>query len=129
MRSLNKRKAKSKYLAELEEAYYPGKPVRAAGNFGREDPAASGWSLGYHGTESDLETDRHGTSFDDLNKAAMSDFFRAVPYRDTVCTLCEKSVALAFDIPVENFHARTRCSADVALARQIAMYLSQTICC
>ena len=65
--------------------------------------------------------------FEDLNTEALNDIVRAVPYRDAVCTLCEKTVALAFDIPLSGFHARTRCSAQVALARQIAMYLAHTI--
>ena len=50
----------------------------------------------------------------------------ATPYREAVCTLCEKTVALALDIPLASLQARTRCNADIALARQIAMYLCHT---
>ncbi|MEP1206705.1 MAG: helix-turn-helix domain-containing protein [Rhizobiaceae bacterium] len=58
--------------------------------------------------------------------ASMVRFARTHLYRDTVCTLCEKTVSLALDIPLDSFQARTRCTAEVALARQIAMYLCHT---
>lgn len=48
------------------------------------------------------------------------------PYRDAVCDLCEKTVAMALGVPLNRLRARTRCNADVALARQIAMYLCHT---
>ena len=47
-------------------------------------------------------------------------------YRDAICDLCKKVVSLALLIPIEALDARTRMSADVALARQVAMYLSNT---
>lgn len=47
-------------------------------------------------------------------------------YRDIICGMCERTVALALNIPLSRMQARTRCNADVALARQIAMYLSHT---
>lgn len=61
-----------------------------------------------------------------LNCSSMVEFARTHLYRDTVCTLCEKTVALALDIPLDQFQARTRCGAQIALARQIAMYLCHT---
>lgn len=48
-------------------------------------------------------------------------------FRDAVCDLCEKTVSLALDIPLSALQAKTRQSPDVALARQIAMYLSHTM--
>ena len=51
---------------------------------------------------------------------------RAVPVRDLVCGLCEKTVAVALDIPLSRMRSQTRSSADAALARQIAMYLCHT---
>ena len=48
-------------------------------------------------------------------------------YRDAACDLCEKTVSLALDIPLAALRAKTRQSPDVALARQIAMYLSHTM--
>ena len=67
---------------------------------------------------------------DDCNpppdNSAMLRFARNHLYRDKVCALCEKTVALALDIPLNRVQARTRCSADAALARQIAMYLCHT---
>lgn len=38
--------------------------------------------------------------------------------------LAQQAVAYAFDVPVEEIAAPTRRSADVALARQVAMYLA-----
>ena len=55
------------------------------------------------------------------------DVSRTVPYRDAVCGLCERAVAMAFAIPLETLRAPTRCGAEIALARQVAMYLSHTI--
>ena len=71
--------------------------------------------------------DRAGEADDPpTGPSSMVRFARTHLYRDTVCTLCEKTVALALGIPLSRFHSRTRCSADAALARQIAMYLRHT---
>lgn len=51
---------------------------------------------------------------------------KPVLYRDAVCSLCEKTVSLALAVPLSSVQARTRSTADVALARQIAMYLCNT---
>ena len=48
-------------------------------------------------------------------------------YRDIVCELCERTVSLALNVPLAGLQARTRLKADVALARQIAMYLCNTV--
>ena len=58
--------------------------------------------------------------------SAMVRYARTHLYRDIICTLCEKTVALALDIPVSRVQSRTRCSAEATLARQIAMYLCHT---
>ncbi len=50
----------------------------------------------------------------------------ATPYREAVCDLCEKTVSLALTVPLASMQAKTRCCADIALARQIAMYLCHT---
>ena len=52
--------------------------------------------------------------------------FGNVSYRDAVCALCEKTVSLALSIPLDNLQAPTRCTAEAAHARQIAMYLCHT---
>ncbi|NRB30240.1 MAG: hypothetical protein HRU27_06565 [Rhizobiaceae bacterium] len=75
-----------------------------------------------HKSESPQPTSRAEHPHD----AALADKIGAIPYRDAVCTLCEKVVALAFDMPFECFHQRSRSRADVTLARQIAMYLAHT---
>ncbi len=49
-----------------------------------------------------------------------------VGYRDAVCGLCEKTVSLVLNVPLAGLQARNRCKADVALARQVAMYLCHT---
>ena len=49
-----------------------------------------------------------------------------LPYREAVCALCEKTVSLALNITLESLQAKTRCNAEIALARQIAMYLCHT---
>jgi hypothetical protein len=94
----------------------------------RQDRHLSADETHHAGASRHASEDSHQpASFDELNSAALHDIMGAVPYRDAVCTLCEKTVALAFDIPVTRFHATTRCNAEVALARQIAMYLAHTI--
>lgn len=50
----------------------------------------------------------------------------AVPFRDAACGLCERTVSVALGVPLEMMKVKTRSTADVALARQIAMYLSNT---
>ncbi len=90
--------------------------------------------LGGRGEKPDKtpETDEVGqgrppdaVSFDD-KCSPIIEFARAHLFRDSLCSLCEKTVALALDIPLDSFQARTRCGAEVALARQIAMYLCHT---
>lgn len=76
--------------------------------------------------EADTESAPAPGSFEGLSETALAEVMRAVPYRDAVCTLCEKTVALALDIPVDSFQMRNRSSAGIALARQIAMYLAHT---
>ncbi len=49
-----------------------------------------------------------------------------LPYGEAVCALCEKTVSLALGISLEGLLAKTRCNAETALARQIAMYLCHT---
>ena len=46
--------------------------------------------------------------------------------RDIGCSLCRRLVSVSFAVPLEELEARTRCQADVAFARQIAMYLAHT---
>ncbi len=67
-----------------------------------------------------------GSELYDGNRSPVIEFARAHLFRDSLCSLCEQTVALALDIPLDSFQARTRCGADVALARQIAMYLCHT---
>ncbi len=50
----------------------------------------------------------------------------AQPHSDKLCCLCEKLVCLKLDIPLKAMRSKTRSCADVALARQIAMYLAHT---
>lgn len=47
-------------------------------------------------------------------------------FRDAVCGLTEKTVSLALTVPLAQLQARTRMAQEVALARQIAMYLCHT---
>ena len=47
-------------------------------------------------------------------------------YRDAVCSLCERVVAMASNVSLSEMRSRSRCKADVAMARQIAMYLAHT---
>jgi len=47
-------------------------------------------------------------------------------YRDAAAQLCLKTVALALCVPLSQLVAANRCKADIALARQIAMYLAHT---
>ncbi len=49
------------------------------------------------------------------------------PYAEVVCELCEQTVALTLEVPLKQMRARTRMTQDVALARQIAMYLASTM--
>lgn len=63
----------------------------------------------------------------DLQYESVSEEGCSVPYRDAVCTLCEKTVSLALSVPLIRMQSKTRSSAEVALARQIAMYLSHTM--
>lgn len=76
--------------------------------------------------DSDCDSPPTSGGFTGLSETALAEIMRAVPYRDAVCTLCEKTVALAFGIPIASFHQRNRSSAEVALARQVAMYLAHT---
>lgn len=41
-----------------------------------------------------------------------------------ICLVVEATVAASFRLPLSAFHSRNRCSAPVAFARQIAMYIS-----
>ena len=52
---------------------------------------------------------------------------KPAPFRDAVCELCEETVSMALCVPISSLRARTRQTQDVALARQIAMYLAHTI--
>lgn len=45
-----------------------------------------------------------------------------------LCRLLEAAVAASFAVPPESLRARSRCSADVAFARQAAMYLAHVAC-
>ncbi|MEL7273050.1 MAG: helix-turn-helix domain-containing protein [Pseudomonadota bacterium] len=47
-------------------------------------------------------------------------------YRDRVCDLCERTVAVMLDVPLKSLRQKTRSTADIALARQVAMYLCHT---
>ena len=47
-------------------------------------------------------------------------------YRDAAAQLCLKTVAMALCVPFDQLVAANRCKADIALARQIAMYLVHT---
>jgi len=54
-------------------------------------------------------------------------FPRERPYDVRASELCERTVCLALDVPLASIRARTRQKAEIALARQIAMYLCHTI--
>jgi chromosomal replication initiation ATPase DnaA len=41
-----------------------------------------------------------------------------------VCLIVEAAVAASYRLPLTTFHAPNRCSAPIAFARQIAMYVS-----
>jgi len=47
-------------------------------------------------------------------------------FRDAVCELTEKTVAFALAVPLSGLKAKTRSCADIAFARQVAMYLCHT---
>ena len=47
-------------------------------------------------------------------------------YRDAVCGLCEHVVSMALSISLREMRSHSRCKADIAMARQIAMYLAHT---
>lgn len=51
---------------------------------------------------------------------------KETPYRDSVCELCERTVSIVLQVPVEALRKKTRSRADVAFARQVAMYLCHT---
>ena len=50
-------------------------------------------------------------------------------YRQIAATLVERLVAMAMGVSVDALHARTRSCAQVAFARQVAMYLANTAFC
>jgi len=52
--------------------------------------------------------------------------YTGITIRESLCALCETLVCIKLDIPLAAMRARTRSSAEVALARQIAMYLAHT---
>ncbi|MEE9315134.1 MAG: helix-turn-helix domain-containing protein [Rhizobiaceae bacterium] len=62
----------------------------------------------------------------DLQYDPICDGVTTVHYRDAVCDLCEKVVSIALTVPLVSMQAKTRCGAEIALARQIAMYLCHT---
>jgi chromosomal replication initiation ATPase DnaA len=45
-----------------------------------------------------------------------------------LCRLLEAAVAASFAVPPESLRERSRCTADVAFARQAAMYLAHVAC-
>ncbi|MEM1039786.1 MAG: helix-turn-helix domain-containing protein [Pseudomonadota bacterium] len=47
-------------------------------------------------------------------------------YRTAATQLCLRTVSLALCVPLKQLEAANRCKADIALARQIAMYLAHT---
>jgi len=49
-----------------------------------------------------------------------------IDFRDATAQLCLKTVALALCVPLDQLVSARRCKADIALARQIAMYLAHT---
>lgn len=53
--------------------------------------------------------------------------FRRENYRDSVCELCERTVSIALNVSLSALRSKTRSTADVAFARQIAMYLANTM--
>lgn len=63
----------------------------------------------------------------DLQYERFPDTGSNTSYRDAVCALCEKTVSLALAIPLVRLQSKTRSSAEVVFARQIAMYLSHTM--
>jgi chromosomal replication initiation ATPase DnaA len=44
-----------------------------------------------------------------------------------ICSLVEAAVAASFAVPIDELRAHTRCRADVAFARQSAMYLAHVV--
>lgn len=48
-------------------------------------------------------------------------------YRYAICSLCERTVSIALGVPLSALQAKSRLNAEVALARQIAMYLCHTM--
>jgi len=49
---------------------------------------------------------------------------RSRPQPKDVCLIVEAAVAASYRLPLTIFHAPNRCTAPVAFARQIAMYIS-----
>ncbi|MEO0546345.1 MAG: helix-turn-helix domain-containing protein [Pseudomonadota bacterium] len=47
-------------------------------------------------------------------------------FRTAATQLCLRTVSLALCVPLKQLEAANRCKADIALARQIAMYLAHT---
>ena len=62
----------------------------------------------------------------DLQYDPVRETLSTAPYRDAICELCEKTVSLALSVPLAGIQANSRCNAETALARQIAMYLCHT---
>lgn len=63
---------------------------------------------------------------DEPRRVPYENRFGNICYRDAVCALCEKTVSLALNIPLDSLQAPTRCTAESAHARHIAMYLCHT---
>ncbi len=47
-------------------------------------------------------------------------------FRDAVCGLCLRTISISLGVSLVSLKAKSRCDADTALARQIAMYLCHT---
>ena len=62
----------------------------------------------------------------DLQYDPVPETLSMAPYREAICELCEKTVSLALSVPLAGMQSNTRCNAETALARQIAMYLCHT---
>ncbi|MGZ3621436.1 MAG: helix-turn-helix domain-containing protein [Candidatus Binataceae bacterium] len=52
---------------------------------------------------------------------------QAAPRPADLCWLLEEATAIVFGVPPDELRARSRCSAQVAFARQSAMYLAHVV--
>ncbi len=101
-------------------------PQNPSNQMARRSPSAGPTGVPKHRILPQETTYSNLSSAQAYEKPLVSEIRLRRLYRDAVCDMTEKTVALALDVPLSALRTRTRC-ADVASARQIAMYLCHTI--